>query len=253
MGEDFNTGLLKPLSDRGVDTLGVEIRRGSKTFRWQGRYEGAMNEAETVAVELNVLAEKGGVVPPKFADSDYVFLANTHPTLQRDYARQFPNAKLIVCDTMNLWIENEPDELRKALALVHGLVLNEGEARLLTGLGNLVSAGLQILKMGPRFVIIKKGEHGSLLVSHDDLCVIPAYPTQNARRSDRLRRHLRWRVHGLPHLPGQPRSRDAPRGNGSWFRRRLLRDRILLHRCLGRSDTGTRGRTSGGPLPHGAV
>ena len=180
VGEDFDENLLKPLQAKGVDTSGVEIRKGSKTFRWQGRYEGAMNEAETVGVELNVLAEKGATVPPQFGDSDYVFLANTHPSLQRDYARQFPNAKLIVCDTMNLWIENEPDELRKALALVHGLVLNEGEARLLTGQGNLVSAGLAILKMGPRFVIIKKGEHGSLLVSHDDLCVIPAYPTQNA-------------------------------------------------------------------------
>ena len=178
VGEDFDRKLLKPLEDKRIDTRGVEVRAGSKTFRWHGKYEGAMNEARTLEVELNVLAESGAAIPPEFADSDYVFLANTHPSLQRGFARQFPNAKLVVADTMNLWIENEPDELRRLLSVVHGLVLNEGEARLLTGQGNLVTAGLEILKMGPRFTVIKKGEHGSLLVSHDDLFVLPAYPTQ---------------------------------------------------------------------------
>ncbi len=178
VGDDFDPQWLKPLQDRGIDTRGVEIRSGSKTFRWHGKYTGSMNEAQTLGVELNVLAERGATIPPEFADSDYVFLANTHPAIQRDFARQFPDADLVVADTMNLWIENEPDELRRLLAVVDGLVLNEGEARLLTGHQNLVVAGLEILKLGPRFVIIKKGEHGSLLVSHDDLCVIPAYPTQ---------------------------------------------------------------------------
>jgi len=178
VGEDFDMSLLEPLKQRRIDTSGVEVRAGSKTFRWQGKYTGSMNDAETVGVELNVLAERGAEIKPEFIDSKYVFLANTHPTLQREFARQFSESKLIVADTMNLWIENEPDELRRLLSLVHGLVLNEGEARLLTGQGNLVTAGLEILKLGPRFVVIKKGEHGSLLVAHDDLCVIPAYPTQ---------------------------------------------------------------------------
>jgi len=178
VGDDFDMNMLAPLRDKHVDTRGVEVRPGSKTFRWQGKYTGTMNEAETLAVELNVLAEHGAEIPPEFADTDYVFLANTHPTLQRGFARRFPEARLIVCDTMNHWIKDESDELRRTLAAVHGLVLNDGEARLLTRQVNLVTAGLEILKMGPRFVIIKKGEHGSLLLSHQDLCVLPAYPTQ---------------------------------------------------------------------------
>ena len=180
VGEDFDDGLLAPLSQKNIDTRGVETRQGSKTFRWTARYTGAMNEAETLGVELNVLSEHAAVIPPEFADSSFVFLANTHPTIQRDFARSFPNAELIVADTMDIWIQNEPDELRRTLSTVHGLLLNEGEARLLTGQTHLVIAGLEILKMGPRFVVIKKGEHGSLLVSHQDLFVLPAYPTRKA-------------------------------------------------------------------------
>jgi sugar/nucleoside kinase (ribokinase family) len=179
VGEDFDLGLLAPLRERGVDTSGVEVRRGSKTFRWTGKYSGAMNEAETLNVELNVLAERGAAIPPAFADSQFVFLANSHPVLQRDVAQRMAGAKLIVCDTMNHWINNESAELRKTLAAVHGLVLNEGEARLLSGKTNLASAGRAILTLGPQFVVIKKGEHGSLLVSGDDLFVMPAYPTEN--------------------------------------------------------------------------
>ena len=178
VGEDFDLAMLEPLETRGIDVQGVEVRRGSRTFRWHGKYTGAMNEAETVNVKLNVLGERGARLPAEYLDSRCVFLANTHPTLQLEFARQFPRADLIVCDTMNLWIENEPDELRKTLAAVHGLVLNEGEARLLTQRANLVTAGREILKLGPRFVIIKKGEHGSLLVSSDDLFIMPPYPTE---------------------------------------------------------------------------
>jgi sugar/nucleoside kinase (ribokinase family) len=178
VGEDFDLSLLKLLQAKGIDTRGVEVRRGSRTFRWHGKYAGAMNEAETVAVKLNVLAERGAPIPAEFLDSRCVFLANTHPALQRDSAQQLRRAELVVCDTMNLWIENEPDELRQTLAGVHGLVLNEGEARLLTRQTNLVTSGREILKLGPRFVIIKKGEHGSLLVAHDDLFIMPPYPTE---------------------------------------------------------------------------
>ncbi len=178
VGEDFDLGRLGPLIERGVDTSGVEVRRGSRTFRWHGRYAGAMNEAETVDVKLNVLAEHAPPIPTHFRDSRFVFLANTHPVLQRQFAEQLSRADLLVCDTMNLWIENQPEELRRTLRLVHGLVLNEGEARLLTGKTNLVTAGREILRLGPRFAIIKKGEHGSLLVSADDLFLMPPYPTE---------------------------------------------------------------------------
>jgi sugar/nucleoside kinase (ribokinase family) len=178
VGEDFDHSLLCCFDGKHVDTLGIEVRKGSKTFRWHGRYAGAMNEAETVAVALNVLAEKGAPIPPAFRDSRFVFLANTHPALQRELAAQLPEAELIVCDTMNLWIEHEPVELRRTIAAVHGLVLNENEARLLSGKSNLVTAGRDLLKLGPRFVIIKKGEHGSMLISNEDLCVLPAFPTE---------------------------------------------------------------------------
>lgn len=178
VGEDFDLQRLAPLAAKGADLRGVEVRRGSRTFRWHGKYVGAMNEAETVDVKLNVLGERGAPIPPEFADSRFVFLANTHPALQREFAHQLASAELVVCDTMNLWIENEPAELRRTLALVHGLVLNEGEARLLTRATNLVTAGRAILELGPRFVIIKKGEHGSLLVSRDDLFLMPPYPTE---------------------------------------------------------------------------
>ncbi len=178
VGEDFDLRRFDPLRGKRIDLRGVEVRKGSRTFRWHGKYVGAMNEAETVGVQLNVLAERGAPLPPEFLDSRFVFLANTHPALQQEFARQLTRAELLVCDTMNLWIEKEPVELRKTLACVHGLVLNEGEARLLTGHTNLVTAGRDILKLGPRFVIIKKGEHGSLLVSTDDLAVIPPYPTE---------------------------------------------------------------------------
>jgi len=125
-----------------------------------------------------VLAERGATIPPGFMDSRFVFLANTHPTLQLGFARAVPSAELIVCDTMNLWIETERAALLETLKAVHGLVLNEGEARLLTGRSNLVTAGRAILELGPRLVVIKKGEHGSLLVSRDDLFVAPAFPTE---------------------------------------------------------------------------
>ncbi|MEP0847880.1 MAG: sugar kinase [Phycisphaerae bacterium] len=178
VGEDFDPRLLDPLRDKKIDVSAVEVRKGSRTFRWKGKYVGAMNEAETVGVELNVLAERGAQIPDAFVDTPYVFLANTHPRLQLGFARRMHASKLIVCDTMNLWIENERPALLETLAAVHGLVLNEGEARLLTGEHNLITAGRAILKLGPRFVVVKKGEHGSLLVSPDDLFVLPAYPTE---------------------------------------------------------------------------
>lgn len=179
VGEDFDLSLFEPLRRKGVDLAGIEVRRGSKTFRWTGRYQGAMNDAETIDVKLNVLAERGAPIPEQFKDSRFVFLANTHPALQRATIDALPHVKLVVCDTMNIWIQGERAELLKTLARVHGLVLNEGEARLLTGTQNLVTAGRRIMELGPRFVVIKKGEHGSLLVSQDDLFLAPAYPTEN--------------------------------------------------------------------------
>lgn len=178
VGEDFDMKLLDPLKAKRIDISGIETRKGSKTFRWTGRYQGAMNDAETLDVKLNVLGESGAAIPAGFMNSEFVFLANSHPVLQRSFAEQMKSAKLIVCDTMNLWIQHEQQELRKTLAGVHGLVLNEGEARLLTEQSNLITAGRRILDLGLKFVIIKKGEHGSLLVSPDDTFALPAFPTE---------------------------------------------------------------------------
>jgi sugar/nucleoside kinase (ribokinase family) len=138
-----------------------------------------MNEAETLGVELNVLAERGPKVPDAFADSETVFLANTHPALQRELLAQVKAPKLTVCDSMNLWIANERDELLKTLAAVDGVIINDGEARQLTNTYNLVEIGHRLLDMGPRFAVIKKGEHGALLFTGEGATAIPAFPTQS--------------------------------------------------------------------------
>jgi cytidine kinase len=178
VGEDCPKELLNVFGGREVDTAGLEIRKGSKTFRWHGSYLKDMNEAVTVEVDLNVLAERAAKIPEKFLGSEYVFLANTHPTLQRQTLETLKNVKLVVADTMNLWIQTERNEVAKLLGKIHGLVLNDGEARLLTDKKNLVAAAHEVLKMGPKFVVIKKGEHGCLLVSDKDTFTLPAFPTQ---------------------------------------------------------------------------
>lgn len=179
VGEDCPKPLLNVFEGRDVDTSGLEIRKGSKTFRWHGSYIKDMNEAETVEVDLNVLAERAPKIPQNFLDSRFVFLANTHPVLQQEMAASLKNARLIVADTMNLWIQTTRDELCKLLGMIHGLVLNDGEARLLTGKNNLIEAAREVLKMGPKFVAIKKGEHGSMLCSQGgDTFVLPGFPTE---------------------------------------------------------------------------
>lgn len=181
VGDDFPDHHRDALAKREIDTAGLETRKGSKTFRWKGKYQGDMNEAETVSVDLNVLAEAAPNIPDDYKDAKYVFLANTHPSLQQSMARQFGSAQLIVCDTMNLWIEQEKNELSKLLNMVHGVVLNDGEARQYTGEVNLITAGRRILGHGLKFVVIKKGEHGSLVVTPDTVIALPAFPTDRAK------------------------------------------------------------------------
>jgi len=181
VGEDFPAEFRGVLETRGIDLSGLEVRKGSKTFRWTGKFEGDMNEAQTLAVDLNVLAEEGAKVPSSFIDSDLVFLAVTHPTLQRECVEQLAGPKLVVCDTINLWIENERESLLKTLGVVNGVIINDAEARQLTGVVNLIEAGEAILNLGPQFVIIKKGEHGALLVTGEGPTAIPAFPTKAVR------------------------------------------------------------------------
>ncbi len=180
VGDDFPQEALDVFGEQGIDTSGV-ARLPGKTFFWHGRYLDNMDRRETIQVDQNVLGQYTPVVPEKFRDSEYIFLANAQPSLQLKVLEQVPRRKLAFCDTMNLWIETEREGLLELLKKVDGIVLNEDEARLVTGAGcpTLVAAGRQIQKMGPEHVVIKKGEHGALLLTGEDVFAIPAYPLEH--------------------------------------------------------------------------
>jgi sugar/nucleoside kinase (ribokinase family) len=181
VGDDFPAEFRRVLESREIDLTGLEVRSGSKTFRWAGQYEGDMNEAKTTGIDVNVLGEAGATLPPALADSETVFLAVTHPTQQRDLLEQLTSPKLVVCDTVDHWIANERDSLVATLRRVDGVIINDAEARQLTGRVSLIDAGEAILDLGPTFVMIKKGEHGALLVTGDGVFPIPAYPSKVVR------------------------------------------------------------------------
>ncbi|MDY6912977.1 MAG: PfkB family carbohydrate kinase [Planctomycetota bacterium] len=177
IGDDCPNDFLKPLQDNpNIDLAGLEVRRGSRTFRWHGRYHDDINVRDTVQVELNVLAEAGPVIPEQFTDSEYVFLANTHPSLQIELLGQLSRPKFVVADTMDLWIETERETLSDLLGRIDGLVLNDSEAKLLAGEPNLVATAERIADMVRCFVVVKKGEHGSLLFADGRASPLPAYP-----------------------------------------------------------------------------
>jgi len=178
VGEDFPEEHLDALRARGIDTAGVR-RTAGRTFRWSGSYEGAMNEAETLEVQLNVLGDFDGKLPESYVDSEYVFLANGPPATQHRVVDQVRSPKLVVADTMNHWITDTRDELQALIARVDGAVMNDGEIRMYTGDDNLPRAGKKLLEEGPKFVVIKKGEHGALLVTRDGFFSVPAFPTMS--------------------------------------------------------------------------
>lgn len=178
-GEDLPEAFRETLGKfRNVDQTGLEIRSGSKTFAWGGKYLPNMNGRETLFTELGVLAEAPPAIPAGYRDSRYVFLANTHPAVQLQMLESFPERKLAVADTMDLWINTAKDQLLVLLRQVDGLVLNYDEAELLTGKANTVSAARHILEMGPKFVVVKKGEHGCILVHREGIVALPAYPAE---------------------------------------------------------------------------
>jgi sugar/nucleoside kinase (ribokinase family) len=178
VGDDFPAEHRRLLTARDIDTTGLVTQAG-KTFRWKGRYHQDMNSRDTIAVHLNVLNTFDPVLPESFHDSSHVFLANSSPVLQKKVLEQVHRPQLVMADTMDLWIETQHDELMSLLPELDGLLLNDGEARLLSEEDNLVRAGQAIRQMGPKFVIIKKGEHGAMLFSEDGVFAIPAYPTGN--------------------------------------------------------------------------
>ena len=179
VGEDFPAEfeqLIKQFA--GVDPRGLERRAGSKTFRWGGRYRENMDERDTTFTDLGVLAETPPTVPAEFKDSKVVFLANSHPSVQAGMLAQLPGSTIKVADTMDIWIDNARPELEALLGTIDGLVLNYDEAELFTGKRNPVTAGRAMLEYGPRFVVIKKGEHGCILVHRDGIAAMPAYPAE---------------------------------------------------------------------------
>lgn len=177
IGEDFPQQYLAVLNSRPqIDLRGVQKVLG-KTFRWKGKYTGNMNVAETLEVHLNVLGTFDPDIPGEYRDSLYVFLANDSPVNQRKVLHQVRNPKLVVADTMNFWIETQRDELLELLRQVDGVVLNDMESMLLTGESTLVNAGRAVLKLGPKFAIVKKGEHGAMLFHGEGVFAMPAFPT----------------------------------------------------------------------------
>ncbi len=175
VGHDFPEEAWAPQRARGADLSGLRVFEDQATFRWAGRYEGDMNEAQTLRTELNVL-EVPPAAPPDWKGAPWVFLANMGPDVQLDMLEALQGGT-VFADTMNLWIETQRDNLLELLRRIDGLVLNDGEARLLTGENHLIKAGEHLLDLGPRVVVVKKGEHGAFLFSRDFHFALPAYPT----------------------------------------------------------------------------
>lgn len=177
VGEDWPAAHTALLQKRGIDTSGLQVVPGAKTFRWKGRYLPNMNDRETLEVHLNVFGEFNPILSPEFRRAKFVFLANGSPVVQMKVLEQTPGAQLTVADTMDLWIREQHDELMQLLRRIDGIVLNDSEAKLLTGDENLVRAGHRVREMGPKFVVIKKGEHGAMFFSKHETYVLPAFPT----------------------------------------------------------------------------
>ena len=185
VGGDWPTehhSILKSFS--GVCLDGLESRTNSRTFAWGGKYFEDVNRRETLFTEVGVLQEEPPRVPAAYADSELVFLGNTHPSVQLGFIDQFPKRKLVVADTMDLWIRTANPELSALLQRVDGLIVNDSEAAELTGVRNAISAGRKILDMGPKFVVVKKGEHGAILIHPEGSAVIPAFPIDDANVVD---------------------------------------------------------------------
>ena len=177
VGEDWPQEHTKLLQTRGIDTSGLQTIAGGRTFRWRGRYLPNMNDRETLEVHLNVLENFQPHLNNTHRECKYLFLGNASPSVQLQVLNQANGAQLTVADTMDLWINIQRDELGQLLQRIDGLVLNDSEAKLLANDENLVRAGHAVRAMGPKFVVIKKGEHGAMFFSEHEMYVMPAYPT----------------------------------------------------------------------------
>ena len=180
VGDDFPASTLENMKAKGIDILGIQIKAGEKTFFWSGRYHNDMNSRDTLVTELNVLEHFNPIVPQAFQGADYLMLGNLSPQVQRMVIeRMEKRPKLIAMDTMNFWMDIALDELKKTMALVDVLIINDEEARQLSGVYSLVKAAKVIRAMGPQIVIIKKGEHGALLFHEENMFYAPALPLED--------------------------------------------------------------------------
>lgn len=177
VGSDFPKSILNLLDKKGINTGGIVIKKG-KTFRWKGRYDFDLNTAHTLETHLNVFSDFKPKIPVDYSSSEYVFLGNIHPELQLNVLKSVNSPKLIACDTMNYWIEKENKKLMKVLKNIDMLIINEAEARELAGEPNTIRSAKGILTMGPRYIIIKRGEYGAMLFSKKNIFVLPAFPLE---------------------------------------------------------------------------
>lgn len=176
VGKDFPGEVIEDLKKQNIDVSGLEVKEGD-TFRWKGEYCD-LNRAETLDTQLNVFAEFCPVLPEEYINSKYLFLGNIHPQLQLDVIKQ-SNAKIIVCDTMNFWINSTPELLNEVIKKVQVLFVNEDEIRLLTKKHNVFDAADAVLDSGPSLVVIKRGEYGAIAYSKDFMYFSPVYPVRN--------------------------------------------------------------------------
>jgi sugar/nucleoside kinase (ribokinase family) len=177
VGDDFPEEYLNLLTERNIDISGIEIVNGGKTFFWSGKYHNDMNSRDTLATELNVLADFNPVVPADYKNAEVVMLGNLHPLVQSSVLSQMETKpKLVVLDTMNFWMDCALPELLEVIKKVDVITINDEEARQLSGEYSLVKAAAKIHTMGPKFVVIKKGEHGALIFQDDEIFFAPALP-----------------------------------------------------------------------------
>ncbi len=179
VGDDFPQEMLDTLANRGVNLEGLQIKQGEKTFFWSGKYHNDMNSRDTLVTELNVLEHFDPIIPSNYQGADYLILGNLSPQVQRMVIERLETRpKLIAMDTMNFWMDIALDELKKTIALVDVLIINDEEARQLSGEYSLMKASKVIRAMGPKYLIIKKGEHGALLFNEDKVFFAPALPLE---------------------------------------------------------------------------
>lgn len=177
IGSDFPAEFISLLTNKGISIAGV-VKSPNDTFHWSGYYENDMNQAHTIQTDLNCLLEFDPVIPDSLKNSRIVFCANNDPEIQLKCIKQFNSPELVILDTMNFWIDTKVDELRTVIKEVDILIINDGEARLLTQEKNLITALKQIYDLGPKRVIIKKGEHGAIMYNGEDFFTLPAIPTE---------------------------------------------------------------------------